>query len=139
VKHVVWSILLIVVFSHSSKAQSISTLKWKKRIIILMDSEGNHSIRNEQLRKFNDLGEEIRERDLILLCYDGNSLLDQNLRPIPYELSNNIDVDFQGVLLIGKDGGIKLKKSFLVKPKTIFETIDSMPMRKAEMRNSGNN
>ncbi|MCE2611452.1 DUF4174 domain-containing protein [Flavobacteriaceae bacterium D16] len=103
-----------------------------------MDSEGNHGICKEQLRQFNDMGEEIRERDLILLCYDGKSLLDQNLKPTSFILTDNIDEDFQGVLLIGKDGGIKLKKSFLVNPKTIFETIDRMPMRKAEIRNSGN-
>jgi len=104
-----------------------------------MDSKGNHSIRNKQLSTFNELEEEIRDRDLVILCYDGNSLLNRDLKPTTYKITNKIDLDFQGVILIGKDGGIKLKRPFLVKPKIIFETIDSMPMRKEEMRKSGNN
>lgn len=94
---------------------------------------------NEQLKAFDDLEEEIKDRDLVLLCFNGKYLLDQRLQKTSYQLTSNIDVEFQGILLIGKDGGIKLKRPFLVDPKKIFEIIDSMPMRKAEMRKSGNN
>ena len=134
-----WSLLLVVILVHTVKAQSISTLKWKNRILILMDSEGNTHIRNEQLKAFDDLEEEIEDRDLVLFCYDGKYLLDQELRKTTYQLTSNIDAAFQGIILIGKDGGIKLKRPFTLEPKKVFETIDSMPMRKSEMRKSGNN
>ena len=38
------------------------------------------------------------------------------------------------VILIGKDGGIKLKRNDQIDLETIFELIDSMPMRKDEIR-----
>lgn len=137
VKRIYGSLLFIVMFMPVSRAQSINTLKWQNRILILMDSKGDTDVLNEQLQVFSDLEEEIKDRDLILLCYNGKQLLDQQLIETTYLLSPAIDVDFQGVVLIGKDGGIKLRKPFPVEPKTIFEIIDSMPMRKAEMRSSG--
>ncbi len=121
------------------QAQSIDTFKWKNRILILMDSKENTDVRNEQLTAFDDLEEELKNRDLLLFCYDGNHLLDRQLRNTSYQLTADIDTDFQGVILIGKDGGIKLRKPFVIKPKVIFEIIDSMPMRKAEMRKSRGN
>jgi hypothetical protein len=38
------------------------------------------------------------------------------------------------VVLIGKDGGVKRKDSKPIDPKVLFETIDTMPMRRQEMR-----
>lgn len=38
------------------------------------------------------------------------------------------------LILLGKDGGIKLKRNDRVKLDDIFTLIDSMPMRKDEMR-----
>ena len=41
------------------------------------------------------------------------------------------------LILLGKDGGIKLKRNDRVKLDEIFTLIDSMPMRKDEMRQKG--
>ena len=41
------------------------------------------------------------------------------------------------LILLGKDGGIKLKRNDRVKFEEIFSLIDSMPMRKDEMRQKG--
>ncbi len=37
-------------------------------------------------------------------------------------------------LLIGKDGGVKLRSDAPLSTRTLFEAIDAMPMRQAEMR-----
>jgi hypothetical protein len=38
------------------------------------------------------------------------------------------------LILVGKDGGIKLKRHDHVSLEEVFELIDSMPMRQSEMR-----
>ncbi len=38
------------------------------------------------------------------------------------------------VLLIGRDGSVKLRSAWPVAVHTLFDTIDAMPMRQAEMR-----
>ena len=40
-------------------------------------------------------------------------------------------------LLIGKDGGVKLRGGAPMSTRTLFEAIDAMPMRQAEMRRRG--
>ncbi len=40
--------------------------------------------------------------------------------------------DFE-VILIGKDGGVKLRENSFVEQEKIFALIDTMPMRQAEM------
>ena len=38
------------------------------------------------------------------------------------------------VVLVGKDGGEKLRSAVPIEPERLFETIDAMPMRRQEMR-----
>lgn len=47
-----------------------------------------------------------------------------------------IDPDTFSVLLIGKDGSIKMRKDDIISTREIFQLIDSMPMRQQEMRRS---
>ena len=42
------------------------------------------------------------------------------------------------VALIGKDGGVKLRDEAMVSNEDLFALIDSMPMRRQEMREQGN-
>jgi hypothetical protein len=39
------------------------------------------------------------------------------------------------IILIGLDGGIKLRKNDIVSREELFSIIDAMPMRRNEMRN----
>ena len=91
----------------------------------MVSNASNSAEHNQQRQIFELKQSQLEERDIILL----------NRKPKSSELSRfSLDGNFQGVLLIGKDGGIKLKKPFIVKPQTIFDLVDSMPMRRAEMR-----
>jgi hypothetical protein len=50
--------------------------------------------------------------------------------------SYGVDEQNYAVLLIGKDGGVKLRREVPVTTTELFSLIDSMPMRKREMRES---
>jgi hypothetical protein len=41
------------------------------------------------------------------------------------------------VVLVGKDGGVKLQKDQVISTQELFEKIDSMPVRQQEMQSSG--
>ena len=38
------------------------------------------------------------------------------------------------MLLIGKDGGVKLRSAHPIPPEALFQTVDAMPMRRSEVR-----
>lgn len=109
----------------TATAQSFSDYRWKNRLLILVSNQ-NETQLVEQKRLFENVANEMNDRDLLLF----------NLEPNNKELKKhyNIEANFTGVILIGKDGGVKLKKPFLIKVSEVFELIDGMPMRRAEMR-----
>lgn len=123
--------------ARNSQAQSLGSLKWQKRIIILMDTAEDTQVRNAQLAAFKAVGSELQERDLLIFCYNGRQLLNQDLTLSSYKIFGVDDLSFQGVILLGKDGGVKLKEPFPVAPQRIFSLIDGMPMRRAELKRSG--
>ena len=107
--------------SLSTFGQDLSEYRWKNRLVILVGTESNP----EQLKLLKNTEKQLQERDILVLEKTPNS---KHLKPLG--ITNN----FEGVLLIGKDGGIKLQHPFVVEPQVIFDLVDSMPMRKSEMR-----
>ncbi len=101
-----------------------------------MDPEGETKARDKQLFVFQDLDAELRERDLLIFCYNGTTLLNRNLQASGYSLPEELDRQFHGVILLGKDGEVKLKAAYPVEPQSLFSLIDGMPMRRAEIRKS---
>ena len=125
--HSLYRILYALLFiSTMGQAQVLDSFKWKNRLIVFV-SEQDHADVNTQKNQFKELANEVADRDILFLK---RSLNDEELTS-RYQLDQN----FQGVLLIGKDGRLKFSKPFVVQPQTLFELIDSMPMRKAELRN----
>lgn len=131
-------VLLFMVFSHAT-AQDFDTYQSKNRIILLKEKKLDSDWLKAQIKRLqSDIGE-LNERQLVVFILAGGVVydieqnetdLDAKIIEAQYGLS-----DFQGLALIGKDGGVKLKENFIVNPKTIFELIDSMPMRQAETKN----
>ncbi|QLG44303.1 DUF4174 domain-containing protein [Costertonia aggregata] len=118
--------------------QAFSDYKWKNRILLLVDSVKT-DILTSQLEQFGKLEDEIQERDLIvfLVLKDRVALPNgKNSKIRAKEIYDVFDIEstFKGVALLGKDSGLKFKESFTVKPQRIFDFIDSMPMRKSEMK-----
>lgn len=65
------------------------------------------------------------------------SVINGRSRPVPARIFFDhfrIPPDLFTVMLIGKDGGIKLSQTSPVTNTELFELIDAMPMRRQEMR-----
>lgn len=105
-----------------STGQNLKQYQWKNRLLLLFGDEST-SVYNKQKSIFSQESHALKERDILIL--KGTKHLERQLN-----LKNN----FSGIILIGKDGGIKLEEPFVVHPKTIFALIDGMPMRRAEMK-----
>lgn len=116
-------------------SQELTEFKWKKRILFVVDTKNDLDTRNLQVVTFNNQHKEMKERDLVLFIYTGKEVLDRNGIVTNINPDNLTYDEFQGVILIGKDGGVKLRKKFIVEANEVFELIDQMPMRRAEMKN----
>ncbi len=114
--------ILLLLLYHPLQGQDLSTYQWKKRLVILVGDTTDVELK-EQKSVLQNHKSELVERDILIL-------------PITNTENFQIDLEanFKGLLLIGKDGGVKLKKAFPVAMTELFEIIDNMPMRKAEIK-----
>lgn len=114
-------------------AQELGDLRWQHRILLLMDPHES-PLCDQQLKILRGHTAAFQERDLLLFVFNGKNLLDEQGRVSPIGVKEVPNPSYEGVILIGKDGGVKLRKPFTVEAQLIFDRIDAMPMRKAEIR-----
>lgn len=128
-------LIFFIVQSLCLQSQDLTSYKWKTRVIILTDTIETLSNSKKELARFLNFKKELKERDVVILLHYKGKLYDQKGKILSQKIGLNIEPSFCGVHLVGKDGSVKLKKRYPLAPKTIIEIIDSMPMRRAEMRN----
>jgi uncharacterized membrane protein YpjA len=127
-------ILLFIMYGYALTAQQLSDYKWKNRVLVLSDSPTYTNEFKKALQLIKDSSNEIEQRDLIILIYKKNHLYNLDDKEVLFK--NNTIKYLKGYLLIGKDGGVKSKQSYPLQLEEIFELIDSMPMRRAEIKSA---
>lgn len=121
-------------------SQSLLDFKWEYRLVVVFtdsdDSEKFAAQKNELISQIQ--GFEDRKLKLIhavpgkyrqSLPVNSEWIADEEL----YSQMLDKESDFE-VILIGLDGGVKLRQKDILEPLQLFSLIDSMPMRQAEMR-----
>jgi len=134
-------IMASIVFARKDvMPMDITQFQWKNRLLFLFAPDSRHpffeSIRAEIIAQKGEL----EDRDLvvfeILECEPsrmGDMLLDKDeVEAIRKRFA--AAPDGFTLILVGKDGGIKLKRNDETRLRDIFALIDSMPMRQGEMR-----
>lgn len=110
----------------SVETKDLSQFVWKKRpVVVFADNEADPRF-IEQLELLREGEADLADRDVVVLLDtdpDAKSDLRLKLRPRGFMLA-----------IIGKDGGIKLRKPFPWDVREITRSIDKMPMRKREVR-----
>ncbi len=125
-----------------AKADVLAPLLWKKRVLILFDASRSSAPLDRQIDIFRQRRSEMEERDLVAISNPGKS---ESATVMGYlstpagtnrELRNRFKPADSGltIVLVGKDGTEKGRWQKLVQADEIFDLIDSMPMRKKEMK-----
>ena len=106
----------------------LEDFKWVARpVIVFADSDVVPAF-GEQIDLFQERMNELVERDVVLITDTdpaAASDLRRKLRPRGFMLT-----------LVGKDGGVKLRKPFPWDVRELTRSIDKMPMRQREIRDS---
>ena len=132
-------IFLIMIFSKFSAlhAQNLSQHLWKNRVILIV-SEDNAAFERQILAfKANEKG--MNERSLIVYHLKSDEYKqimpqsDVQKSTNLFEKYKQVNVSFE-VILIGLDGGIKLRQKDFLSCEKLFAIIDSMPMRSSELK-----
>lgn len=117
----------------------IKQFQWKNRLILMFADEA-YTNYNRQLAMLSASRKALEERELIIFSFFDEvyvANLGESLSPSISEAYRQHFGVAKGefmLLLIGKDGGVKLKKKTLTEAQSILDLIDSMPMRQQEMK-----
>ncbi|NBB90320.1 MAG: DUF4174 domain-containing protein [Spirochaetes bacterium] len=141
---------------HSSEGFSMDRFRWNNRPLVVFAPSVENDDYVEQLRRLEDAARELADRDMVVIhalddtgpssavggrieLFDTSSPRRETLSAgAVASLRDTYGVGEQeyAVLLIGKDGGVKLRSAEPVSTAALFSLIDSMPMRRREMRES---
>lgn len=133
-----WLTLTIVMCcSIAGLSQDFSKHRWSNRLLVILTNDANSPLVNKQLKELENNRQAVEERRLLtyfvtperykLLSEDEQWQTESSFAE--YTLSKPFEV-----LLIGLDGGIKQRESGVFEASKLISIIDSMPMRRAEMR-----
>lgn len=133
-------IMTMMIFSQFATAQKLKDFKWENRIIVVFAGDPVSDDFSTQVAALESSLPELSERKLLLLKVNGHRITDQydnSYNATLHEELRKLKNSGEGfeIVLIGLDGGVKLRKTEVVKQSKIFGLIDTMPMRRAEMKN----
>ena len=120
--------------SFNMAAQDLSNYTWKNRIVILYENDTNTADVKSALQIIDNNTSKFTERDILVFVYKDNVFYSVNRKATDIKKLDILPNTNDGYILIGKDGGIKFKASYPFNLAQLFNLIDSMPMRKSEMR-----
>ena len=118
-------------------SQDISKYQWKNRLVIISAENADAPLVKDQKRELEKDPKALKDRKLkVILATPGQQreILPEKLSVKTSSLYSTLNEngDFQ-VFLIGLDGNVKLEQRGILGLNTLFQTIDAMPMRQAEM------
>ncbi len=104
----------------------LTEFRWKKRPVVVFADSTEDPAFIEQIELLEDRADALRERDVVVVTDTdpaARSALRLKMRPRGFML-----------VLVGKDGRLKLRKPFPWDVREISRSIDKMPMRQREIR-----
>jgi hypothetical protein len=131
--HAVFTLIYsLLLFFQEPLEQKLEAMQWKKRVVVVYCPKVSDAEFNLQKKWLGQVGKDIMERDLTVIDCIESSLTTEDALHLKerFQYTPNHFCFW----LIGKDGEVKLISNKPVKPEQLFGLIDSMPMRREEMK-----
>lgn len=104
----------------------VQSYRWTARPVLVFGGSPDAPDFARQMEILRAVEEGLLDRDIVVLS--------DTAPEAPGALRRRFSPEGFLVVLIGKDGGVKLSQTAPVSAETLFGTIDAMPMRRREMR-----
>ncbi|MDG1728844.1 MAG: DUF4174 domain-containing protein [Algibacter sp.] len=120
-------------------SQNIASHQWKNRVLLIITDDSDSITFQNQIKTLQTHENGLTDRKLIVYQIKKHSyttgLKDEEWKDSSklYKIFKTANTPFE-VILIGLDGGIKLRQSDLLTCEALFSTIDVMPMRKEALK-----
>jgi len=137
---IAYFLLFFVLLLPDLQSQDLSIHEWENRLLMILTEDTNNSQYQEQLTILASAKGGLLDRKLLVYTITPKAFqmgLNENANWIKsnshFQQYHQAEGSFE-VLLVGLDGGIKLRQSKILSTEKLFSTIDRMPMRRQELR-----
>ncbi|MCG2590558.1 DUF4174 domain-containing protein [Rhodohalobacter sulfatireducens] len=138
-------LLFITIFAITMNAhsQDLSSHQWEDRLILILTDDTSSNIYQKQIEELHSDQEGLEDRKLVIYTILPNQIKRNDIENSGWIQSGNLYSKYKKsegsfeILLIGLDGGVKLRQSKFLSNEDLFGRIDQMPMRRNELRNRG--
>jgi len=119
-------------------SQNTQQYRWENRLLIMVDYSVSQSNRLQQIELLNKEVEGLKDRKIKVISFSKQGQKDGVKNTTEWK-ETKIPDRFQTnqsfiLYLVGLDGGIKATYDQPTAPQSIFALIDTMPMRRAELK-----
>ena len=108
---------------------NLDSLRWQNRVVLILSERSDDPRIAEQQRIFASQSQGLTERDMKVFSVTADSEEGRQLQHRVHASGKPFVI-----ILIGKDGSVKLRKERPVEVDELFKLIDRMPMRQEEMK-----
>ncbi|MGE7369006.1 DUF4174 domain-containing protein [Neorhizobium sp. NPDC001467] len=134
-KFLIAAAMVLAAATQGNAMDSLSQFDWSKRVLVLFGDPQNGKLQ-EQVRLLREQKTGLAEREMVVLQVSGNDVhvVFGDAKPVNAgQLRTEADAESDGfeAVLVGKDGGVKLRSKQVVSDVEMFDLIDRMPMRRA--------
>ncbi|RMB58558.1 DUF4174 domain-containing protein [Dokdonia sinensis] len=114
-------------------SQNLKSLQWKKRAIVVYAPSFDDEKAQSQAKKLKEVKSKFDDYKLVFIEHT-NEGERTDFGEVKFV---DITEEFKGfkVFLVGLDGGVKFESSTVQEPQRFFDLIDTMPMRRNEIKN----
>lgn len=133
------SLFIFTACSNADAGRLFENYLWQKRLLVIFTPDSNNTPFQEQITELATDPAGLKERDILIWQITANKSVKvgetykAHLASAPFYREYGVSEKEFTVLLIGKDGEVKLQRDQPIQRDTLFETIDAMPMRQREM------
>jgi hypothetical protein len=121
-------------------AQDLSSHQWNDRLVLIQAKDETNQALKNQISELKKHTEGLEDRRIVVYQLIPGKYKRGLGDDAKWEVSDGIskklkqsDTEFE-IVLIGLDGGIKLRRNELLTCEELFRTIDQMPMRRSELK-----
>lgn len=135
-KRILVASLIALSSSQVFAMDSLKDFAWKNRVVLVFGGAANKTLL-QQIEILKRQKAKLDDRDMVVIrVSEGEARAVYGNAPVlePAALRRDADIKTSGfqVVLVGMDGGIKLRSEKVVSDVEMFDLIDRMPMRRAK-------
>ncbi|MDZ7720713.1 MAG: DUF4174 domain-containing protein [Balneolaceae bacterium] len=139
-KSTILFLICLIVMATDAQSQDLSSHRWEDRLILILTDDTNNSVYQNQIEELYSDQQGLDDRKLVIYTVLPDKFKRDDKEKEDWVESNKLYSDYKKsekpfeILLIGLDGGVKLRQSELLSNEDFFGRIDQMPMRRNELR-----